>query len=269
MACSQSRPAAAFLATGFLTGISLLAGLPLNPVLPAASGAFSPHALLRPGAPAMPEPPAASLLVDYYETFLRDHDIEAFQRRVLARYAEGTLARALQMGDIQERRAAVLALGLVGGYQVNQAVGRALRDPDPAVRSLADNALWAIWFRADSPENNETLEQVRTLITRKRPDLATELATRLITRSPRFAEAYNQRAIALFMMEKFDESAADCRRVLELNPYHFGALGGLGQCYLRLNLRREALKTYRRALKLQPYSEGLREFVSTLEAEDP
>jgi tetratricopeptide (TPR) repeat protein len=258
----------AFHAIGFLASICLLADPPFDSVLRAASDGFSSKAL-RPGVPSMPDPPAASLLVDYYESFLRDQDIEAFENRVLARYTEGTLARAVQMGDIQTRRAAVLALGLVGGYEVNEVVGRALRDQDPAVRSLADNALWAIWFRADSPENNATLEKVRALINRQRPDLAIELATRLIARAPRFAEAFNQRAIALFTLGQFEESAADCRRVLELNPYHFGALGGLGQCYLRLNRRTEALKTYRRALKLQPYSEGLREFVATLEAEEP
>jgi tetratricopeptide (TPR) repeat protein len=268
MARCPARARTAFLAIGSLVGAVVLAGLTLDPVLPAAWADAAPNAL-RPGAPAMPEPSTASLLVEYYETFLRDHDIDAFQNRVQARYSEATLARAVQMGDTKARRAAVLALGLVGGYQVNDVVGRALRDPDPAVRNLADNALWAIWFRADSPENNETLEKVRALIARQRPDLAIELATRLIARSPRFAEAFNQRAIALFTLGQFQESAADCRRVLELNPYHVGALGGLGQCYLRLDLRREALKTYRRALKLQPYSEGLREFVATLEAEQP
>jgi tetratricopeptide (TPR) repeat protein len=264
MARRRARMHPALLAIGSLAAALPLAGLD---AVPAALGDSSPAAR-RPGAPAMPDQPAVSLLVDYYETFLRDHDLEAFQRQVTLRYGEGTLARVVRMGDIQGRRAAVLALGLVGSFEVNEVVGRALRDPDPAVRSLADNALWAIWFRADSAENNATLEKVRVLISRQRPDLAVELATRLIARSPKFAEAFNQRAIAYFMLQQFEQSASDCRRVLELNPYHFGALGGLGQCYLRLNLRREALKTYRRALKLQPYSEGLREFVATLEAEE-
>ena len=85
--------------------------------------------------------------------------------------------------------------------------------------------------------------------------------------APRFAEAYNQRAIAHFFRGHFEASAADCLRVLERNPYHFGALAGLAQCQLRLDQRREALKTFRRALRLQPFSEGLREAVSALEAE--
>ncbi|MBX6316665.1 MAG: tetratricopeptide repeat protein [Isosphaeraceae bacterium] len=215
----------------------------------------------------MPRPHTTCLIVDYYETFLRDQDLGTFRANVSSRYTEGTLSRLLQADDVQSRRAAVLALGLIGSYQCNEALARALRDHDPAVRELAQGALWAIWFRADAPENNAMLLQVRELNDRRRFAEAEALATRLIQRAPLFAEAYNQRAIALFSQERFAESAADCRRTLELNPYHFGALSGLGQCDLRLGRRQEALRTFRRALKIQPYSEGLRAMIATLEAE--
>jgi len=212
----------------------------------------------------MLEPHTGSLLIDYYETFLRDQDVDSFRQHVSARYTEGTLGRLLETGTTQARRGAVLSLGLFGSFESNAVVARALRDSDPTVRSLADNALWAIWFRADTPENNEALERVRELISRRRIEQAVEAATQLIARAPRFAEAYNQRAIALFLQQNHEESAADCRRVLERNPYHFGALSGLGQCQLRLGQRRDALNTFRRALKLQPFNEGLRQFVSAL-----
>lgn len=221
----------------------------------------------RIGAPGMLEPHTGSLLVDYYEAFLRDQDIEGFRTQVSTRYTEGTLARLVETGSTQARRAAVLGLGLFGSYETNAAVARGLRDNDLTVRRLAGDALWAIWFRADTPENNKTLEEVSRLIGHQLPDQAVELATRLIERSPKFAEAYNQRAIAHFAQDHFEESAADCRRVLQRNPYHFGALSGLAQCQLRMNQRREALKTFRRALRLQPYSDGLREAVAALEAE--
>src|SRR5436309_1362761 len=163
----------------------------------------APDSVARPnsprnGADLMLEPYTASLLVDYYEAFRRDQDLNAFRINVLGRYTEGTLARVVQSGDKPSRRAAVLALGLVGGYKVNDVVGRALRDPDPAVRSLAENALWAIWFRAGSPEENAMLQQVQDLIHRGRFAEAQDLATRLIARAPDFVEAYNQRAIAAF-----------------------------------------------------------------------
>lgn len=222
----------------------------------------------RLGAHAMLEPHTASLLVGYFDTFLRDQNIEAFRLSVMSRYEEGTLARLVQSGGPKARRAAVLALGLVGSYQVNEVVARRLADPDPVVRNLAINALWAIWFRADSPENNATLEQVRDLITRDRLHEAIDLATRLIEKSPGFAEAYNQRAIASFSLGDYAASASDCRRVLERNPYHIGALGGLARCYLELGQRQNAIATFRRSLKLQPFDADLRRAISALEASD-
>jgi tetratricopeptide (TPR) repeat protein len=215
----------------------------------------------------MSEPHTASLLVDYFETFLRDQDVEQFRLLVSTRYTEGTLCRLAESGHTQARRAAILALGVCGTYQSNASVARGLRDSDLTVRRLAGDALWSIWFRADTPENNKLLEQVTLLLGRQRAEEAIELATKLIERAPKFAEAYNKRATARFFLQRYEESLADCRRVLELNPYHFGALSGMAMCQLELGLKADALKTYQRALKLQPYDEALRERVSALETE--
>lgn len=260
------RPALPHAALAFFLAVAIALALTMAPAPSAAGPALYSS---RTGATGMSEsePHTGSLLVDYYETFLRDHDIERFRLNVLTRYTEGTLARLVESTSTQARRAAVLALGLAGGFEINSSVARALRDSDQTVRELASSALWSIWFRADTPENNQTLEQVSNLIGRHRPEQAVALATRLLERAPMFAEAYNQRAIAQFAQEHYEESAADCRRALKLNPYHFGALGGLAQCQLQLGQRREALKTFRRALRLQPYSHGLRELVDSLEAE--
>lgn len=217
----------------------------------------------------MLEPHTGSLLVDYYETYLRDHDIDAFRRHVSARYLEGTLARLVEAPNPQARRAAVLALGLFGSFGVNAAVARALRDGDPTVRSLADNALWAIWFRADTPENNATLERVGALVSQQRFEDAVDLATRLVDRAPRFAEAYNQRAIARYYLGQFPESAEDCRLVLVHNPYHIGALAGLAKCQIRLGQRGSAIETLKRAAKLQPFNRDLPQWIAALEADEP
>jgi tetratricopeptide (TPR) repeat protein len=216
----------------------------------------------------MRESETVSLLVAYFERFLHDHDVESFRQQVSARYTEGTLARLVESGDLSARRAAVVSLGLMGTMGSNAALARGLRDSDPVVRDLAANALWALWYRADTPENNALLEQVTLLIGHDRLAEAVALGSRLIARAPNFAEAYNQRAIAHFFQGHFQESAADCQQVLERNPYHFGALSGLAQCQLHLNQRREALKTLRRALRLQPFSQRLQQDVSALEAED-
>ena len=261
----MARPSAALHRSRTIVARLLVATALLALALAPACRADSSLAATRPGDSGMSAHPA-SLLVEHFERFLKDHDLEAFRRDVDARYTEGTLCRATHADDVRVRRAAVLALGVGGTYGCNATVARRLRDKDPAVRSMAVNAMWAIWSRADTLENNAELEAVQTLVERRQIDEAIRRTGRLIARAPGFAEAYNQRAIAFFMAGKLAESAADCRRVLELNPYHFGALGGLGQCQLGLRQRAEAIRTFRRALELQPYSDGLRETVAELEA---
>ncbi len=263
---SASRPVVGPIARTGRLAWALALALAIGPTLaPTAHPAPASSASPRIGAPGMLQPHTGALLVDYYEAFLRNQDIDTFRRSVSARYSEGTLARLLQARDPQARRASVLALGLFGGFGSNAALARALRDADPTVRTLADNALWAVWFRADTPENNEALAKVQESINRGRLAEAVERADRLIARAPEFAEAYNQRAIAHFFQGRLAESVADCRDVLARNPYHFGALSGMGQGLLRLGRRDEAVAAFRKALDLQPDKEGLRDLIAELE----
>jgi tetratricopeptide (TPR) repeat protein len=221
------------------------------------------------GVSRMSEAHAGSLLVEYFDLFLRDRDLDAFRDRVAVRYNEGTLCRVLTIsGHVAARRAAVLSLGMLGSFeQANAVLARALRDDDVAVRNMAEDALWAIWFRAGTPEHNQALGRVRLAISRRELEAAEVLATRLITDAPHFAEAYNQRAIIYFHQGRFAESVRDCQSVLSRNPYHFGAISGMAECLLRLDRRKEALKMLRRALKLQPHHNSLREAIRILEAE--
>lgn len=239
-------------------------------VLAFVSGAIRTEvvfASLDSGMPSMSEPAQRSLLIAYYEELLAGEDVDAFKQQVRSRYAESTLCRIARGGDPMSRRAALLSLGLVGTMESNAVVASALADEDGSVREIAEKALWSLWFRADSPENNAALEKISKLIGRGRTESAIVQATELIGRSPDFAEAYNQRAIALFAEGRFAESAEDCRRVLDRNPYHFGAMGGLAQCYMRLGRREEALEVYRRASRLQPHDLGLRQLIRFMEAE--
>ena len=219
-------------------------------------------------AMAGPEPVSGLLLIDFYETLLRDRLPEGFRVDVSAHYTESSLTRLAAAPDAQTRRAAVLALGMVGSIGSNATLARTQRDRDPIVRGLGENALWSVWFRADSPTNNATLERVRDLISRQKLEEAITLASRLIERAPGFAEAYNQRAIAEFFLGRFEESAGDCQRVIDRNPFHTGALSGLARCQMQLDLRDDAASTLRRASRLQPYNDELRRTIAILDSGD-
>jgi len=217
----------------------------------------------------MSEAHSGSLLVEYFKEYLRKRNLDEFRNRVSARYNEGTLDRILAGSpDVAARRAAVLSLGILGSFEQSNAVlGRALRDDDLAVRSMAEDALWAIWFRADTPEHNQMLEQVRQSISREQLEQAEMLVARLIAVAPDFAEAYNQRAFVYYLQGRFAESALDCQFVLERNPYHIGAIEGLAKCQLNLKRPRDALKSLRRASRLRPHNRALRESIQELETQ--
>jgi tetratricopeptide (TPR) repeat protein len=189
--------------------------------------------------------------------------LDAFRKKVLERYTEATLVRLLLTGEVRARRAAAFTLGLLGSMeQANGPLAVCLHDDDREVQRLAADALWALWFGADTPAHCRELRRLVRLGSREETLAG---LNRLIQKAPHFAEAYNQRAIVQFRLRSFECSAADCERVLELNPHHFGAQAGLGQCYLHLRRHRAALRAFRAALRINPRLDGVAAAIRDLE----
>ena len=189
-----------------------------------------------------------------------------FKRAVEARYNESTLERLLHAHHAEVRQAAVLSLGLIGSIKVNAPLAQRLYDEDPTARLLAADAMWSIWFRADTSENNQELQRLMQLATSDaKPEEVLLGFEALIHKAPRFAEAYNQRAIFHFQRSDFARAIHDCEKVLRLNPYHFGAASGMGQCFMKQKKLRAALRIYRRANRINPNLDGVREVIQSLE----
>jgi tetratricopeptide (TPR) repeat protein len=211
------------------------------------------------GDSSMSEPTVRRpILAELYEQFLADRDQAAFIHRVAGRYTTATLEHLVLHSSRWVRRGAVLALGSISDFSSNAILGNALVDIDRGVRILAETAIRAIWCRDGSWNQQQMLARIIGLNAAEKHDAARSSATRLIEENSVFAEAWNQRAIANFAIQRYLESIADCRRTLELNPFHFGAAAGLGQCHLQMSDHRAALDTFRHALKINPSMEGVR-----------
>jgi len=209
--------------------------------------------------------PRSALLETWYEHYLRDQDSAAYIRKISLRYTVGTLAGLVERGSRYGRRAAVLALGFLGDFEANSVLGRALADHDRGVRMLADSSIRNVWRRNGSPDDRHDLDVVIRFNSAQNYDQAARKATTLLERAPWFAEVWNQRAIALYCMSRWNESIRDCHQALELNPYHFGAAAGMGQCFLQMGKQASALECFRRALGLNQDMEGVRAHVVYLE----
>jgi tetratricopeptide (TPR) repeat protein len=189
-----------------------------------------------------------------------------YKRAVEARYFESTLLRLLGAEDCEVRQATVLALGLMGSINVNAVVAKCLHDEDPIVRQLAAEGLWSIWQRGDTPENNQELQRLAQLIVAEaNADEILAGFEALIRKAPRFAEAYNQRAIFHYHRGDYARAILDCEKALRLNPCHFGAASGMGQCFMKQKKLRAALRIYRRANRINPNLDMVRETIQSLE----
>jgi len=173
--------------------------------------------------------------------------------------------KSLSRADTVARREAADRLGEIGAMSDVPALVKALRDPDEDTREEAQQAIWRIWARSGDPEVDRLyqtgIEQMSA--GELRDGIAT--FTRIIERKPEFAEAWNKRATLYFLAGELRKSLADCDEVMRRNPYHFGALAGYAQIYIRLEHYERALDYARRALAINPNLDGMREMARQLE----
>jgi tetratricopeptide (TPR) repeat protein len=203
-------------------------------------------------------------LLDLYERYLDNQDSAGFINQVSQRYSQGTLQRLTQHPFREVRRAAVLALGFLGDYQCNHTMGRALLDDDRTVRTLAENGIRSVWTRIGSQQDRQELGEILLLNAAQQYKETIPRTSKLIEHSPWIAEAWFQRAVAHYALGRLADAIRDCHETLEINPYHFIAATTMGQAYLELENPISALDCFRRALRLNPDLETVRNHVIRL-----
>jgi tetratricopeptide (TPR) repeat protein len=123
------------------------------------------------------------------------------------------------------------------------------------------------WSRSGSDTADLLLTRASDAIQAKEFPLAIELLDRVIALQPDWAEAWNRRATAFFLLEDTASAMADLRQVLTREPRHFGAWAGLGHIYNAGGDKARALEAYRKALAINPKMESLRSLVERLAPE--
>jgi tetratricopeptide (TPR) repeat protein len=192
--------------------------------------------------------------------------VTALTAFALAAPRDDALQALKDRDDVAGRRTAVRTLGDTGTMADVPALVQALRDSDGAVRSGAEQAMWEIWSRSGDQEIDRLFVQGTHAMTEGRWDDAVGAFTRIIERDPAFAEGWNKRATAYYLMGEYERSLADCDEVLKRNPHHFGALSGYGMIYLRLDQPAKALEYFERALAVNPNMDGVSNTVDLLRA---
>jgi tetratricopeptide (TPR) repeat protein len=172
---------------------------------------------------------------------------------------------ALSGGDVEARRAAAIELGKTGKMEDVDALLDALFDEDEEVRSLAEAAVWQVWSRSGDVRADALLKSGIHHMEDGRMGAAVDDFTHAIEIRPGFAEGWNKRATAYYLMGDLDQSLHDCDEVIKRNANHFGALSGYGLIYVQRGELERALEYFERALAINPNMQGVQQSIELIE----
>jgi tetratricopeptide (TPR) repeat protein len=98
-------------------------------------------------------------------------------------------------------------------------------------------------------------------------DLALQILDAAGDIAPDDAEVWHQRAKVHALKQNHERALTDLRRTLDIDPKHYGALNDLGVVLNELGAKKDALKTYRQALEVNPFLDNTRRAADALSRE--
>ena len=136
--------------------------------------------------------------------------------------------------------------------------------PDDDSAKAIEDRIWAQWLASGSDTANLLMMRAKTAVESNDLDLAIRLLDAVIELRPKYVEARNRRATVFFLKKDYGSALIDLRKVLSLEPRHFGALAGLGMILQDIGDEKHALEAYRRAVEVYPRLKGMDERIKSL-----
>ncbi len=193
-----------------------------------------------------------SRLVSIYRNYLATADTLKFGDQLAGIYAPATLAKLLATGVVEVRRAAALALAILGDETTIEALGRALSDNDRGVRLAADDAFRVTVTRLASMPHHQQLLRIMHLNDGSNFEAALPLATNLTQQATDYAEAWHQLGIALEGVRDYAAAEEAFKRCLWRCRFHYLAWHGVARCRISLQCYLESLMPLDRATTISP-----------------
>jgi tetratricopeptide (TPR) repeat protein len=213
-----------------------------------------------------PLPPVdGETFVATLKPLLERQDLQGLVVAVRARWECSQILPLLASDSEDVRKVALLTLAWVGGKDCIPSLLKQLRSDDEVIHSMAEHALWSVFFRAGTPQANQHVCRGAKSMDAGKLDEAIVYFTKAVEADPSFSEAFNQRAVAHYLKEEFRRSIDDCDEAIERIPCHFGAWSGKGHALLQLGHLMDAADCYRKALELHPHMGGVKETLEEIE----
>lgn len=125
--------------------------------------------------------------------------------------------------------------------------------------------IWEIWLHSDRPGVNRIMDDGIGFLAIQEFGAAYDQFNKVVEAAPDFAEGWNKRATALYLMNEHEQSLSDIEKVLALEPRHFGALAGRGMIHAQGGRWNEALASYRQAVAVNPFFKEAMTVIRVLE----
>lgn len=164
-----------------------------------------------------------------YRRYLQSANSCRFAHEVDEHYTPATLMALLRRGETEQRRAAALALGMLGDHRNVDALGRAISDDDRGVRLVADDSFRAVLVRDAAPLHHQQLLRVMHLNDGGEYAAALSPAMILIQHAPTYSEAHHQLAICWHGLEDFDRAEQAYQACLWHCRFHYLAWQSLAK----------------------------------------
>jgi tetratricopeptide (TPR) repeat protein len=129
-----------------------------------------------------------------------------------------------------------------------------------------EQKIWEIWSTHPTDENL-TLELLKgsNLMQGDTISESIKIFSKLIESDPNWAEAWNKRATALYLIGDYEGSQKDIDKVLELEDRHFGALAGQGLVNIKLENYEKAIESYEKAQEIYPAMQSPKIMIEQIE----
>jgi tetratricopeptide (TPR) repeat protein len=131
--------------------------------------------------------------------------------------------------------------------------------------SVIEQQIWQIWVEHDDSATYQLMLTGIRYMNLNQPGAALDSFNRLIMLAPDYAEAWNKRATLHYLTGDYQASEADIAETLAREPFHFGAISGLGLVSLAQGKYEEARRAFQTLLEIHPTMPGVREQIQQID----
>ena len=150
--------------------------------------------------------------------------------------------------------------------RLNELFARLQKTDNRLEAETISGMIWQIWYSSDNVEVNRLMDQGERAMAAQDFRTAIGAFTKIIEIAPDFAEGWNRRATALYLMGEYEASRSDVAETLAREPRHFGALSGLGYINAEENRGEEAIEAWEKALAVNPNMTSIQEKIEAMKA---